>query len=598
MRSQPRCLLIVAAITVTACANPKPKPDSIEEEQTAADILDAPVPRRERPKATASLDEAMMLLPETPQKPSRDIDAKTDDWKTGAFRRFETDASIESGRTYWSGRNDASFRVGVDADEGFLYFLIQVKDDEVVDAPQGADPTDGVILWLRDPGLDTLGKALPANVGLDEYVDPETAIIFFPNGRVETWGETGDLNFNTIMRHEIDRRANGYQLEVALKIEAFEEISEIPLTEIAFRVELLDGDEPDRPGYQTKLSTLPDRGDDAPRMATYGVGGLLPHAEVGAPPPRPNAIGRWKVSDGKWNFVSFEVVPKYWATVEDAPSFEKALLESDTLSDVCRASRKDIHLVEAYQSRGGSFRTGLVLCGERAVHGKCPSNAQSNVFLVTLRPESKGSDVWHVEQSINVFDKPLEQCTFDHLKGEEFYSHLALFPLDVLSSTVWAVGWTRTIEDRGQDEEAFGVTLLNTKYDAPHLGTTKTRERRSYADERIIGDSSVYLTYVDDDENVDICQIEKYTEQACSGVNRGCRTYEHGETVLTHIQMWSKKRRKFERYELSKHRGCNSSFDFSEARGYLILQLKNRIGLLPSPATNARADEADQLELF
>jgi hypothetical protein len=581
-----------------ACAGNKPQPDAIEDEETAADILDAPVPERDRPRPKASLDEAMMLLPETPDEPSRTIDAKTDDWKTGAFRRFETKASVESGRTYWNGRSDASFRVGVDADEGFLYFLIQVKDDHVVDAPQGEDPTDGVIVWLRDPGLDTLGKALPANVGLGEYVDPETAFIIFPNGRVETWGGTGTLDFNEVMLHEVDRRANGYQVEVALKVETFEEISEIPLSEVAFRVELLDGDEPDRPGYQTKMSTLPDQGDDAPRMATYAVGGLLPHAEVGAPPPRANAIGRWKVEDGKWNFVSFEVVPKYWATLEDAPGFEEALLESDALDDLCRTSRKDIHLVEAYQSRGGSFRTGLVLCGERAVKGRCPSNAKSNVFLVTLRPEAEGSDVWRVEQSINVFDETLNQCTYDDVRGSEFYSKFALFPLDVLSSTVWAVGWTRTIKDRGQDEEAYGVTLLNTKYDAPHLGTTKTRERRSYSDERIIGKSSVYLTYVDDDDNVDICQIEDYVEQACTGVDRGCRTYEHGKTVLTHIQMWSPKRRKFERYELSKHRGCNSSFDFSEAKGFLILQLKNRIGLLPSPRTNADADAEDQLDLF
>jgi hypothetical protein len=590
--------LITVALVFAACGGAKPKPDIIEEEQSAEDILDAPIPQQQRPKPKASLNEAMMLLPETPEKPSREIDAKTDDWKTGAFRRFETREAVESGANFWNGRRDASFRVGVDADEGFLYFMFQVKDDVVVDAPQGQDPTDGLILWLRDPGLDTLGKALPSNVGLEEYVDPETAIIIYPNGRVDVWDDTGDLNFNTVMHHEVDRRANGYQIEVALELEAFEEISQIPLSEVAFRVELLDGDEPDRPGFQTKLSTLPDRGDDAPRMATYSVGGLLPHAEVGAAPPRANAIGRWKMENGKWNFVSFEVVPRYWATLEDAPGFEKALLQSDSLKDVCRTSRKDIHLIEAYQSRGGSFRTGLVLCGERAVKGRCSSRAESNVFLVSLRPEAEGSDAWRVEQAINVFEKPLPQCTFDAIRGEPFYSHFALFPLDVLSSTVWAIGWTRSVVDRGQDEEAYGVTLLNTKYKAPHLGTTKTRERRSYSDERIIGQSSVYLTYVDDDDNVDICQIEDYTEQACSGVDRGCRTYEHGKTVLTHIQMWNAKRRKFERYELSKHRRCNSSFDFSQARGYLILQLKNRIGLLPSPATNAKEESTHKLDLF
>lgn len=537
----------------------------------------------------------MLLLPETPEKPSRDIDADADDWETGKFRRFETASAVESGKQFWSGRNDASFRVGVDADDGFLYFLIQVKDDEIVEAPMGEDPTDGVVLWLRDPGLDALGAALPSSVGLDEYIDAETGIVFYPNGRVETWGDADDLDFNKIMLHEVDQRKNGYVLEIALRLEAFEEVSAIPLPDIAFRVELLDGDEPDRPGYQTKLSTLPDREDDAPRFAVFNAGGLLPHATVGSPPPRVNAIGRWKLEEDQWNFASFEVVPKYWATLDDAPAFEKALLKSDTLSEVCGVARKDIHLVEAYQSRGGKFRTGLVLCGQRSNGQRCPENAKSNIFLVNLEPDGDG---WRVEKAINVLEKPVSQCTYHDIPGEKFYSHLALFPLDVLGPTVWAVGWTRTIVDSSRDEEAFGVTLLNTKYEVPHLGTTLTHERRSYVDERIIGKSSVYLTYVDDDDNVDICQIEDYTEQGCTGIDRGCRTYEHGRTVLTHIQMWNQKRRKFERYELSKHRGCTARFDFSDADGFLILQLKDRIGLLPSPRTNEGSEDDDKLDLF
>lgn len=584
-------VLLVA--TVSCQSSPQPKPEDVEDDDPSA-ILDAPIPDGHKPKPKASLTEAMMLLPETPQKPSIEIDAKDDDWKGIKSRSFHTKSSVEDGLQYWSGRKDAALKVAVNADEGFLHFYIEVADDEVVETPMGEDPADGVVLWLRDPGLDALGKALPKNVGLHEYVDAETAILLLPSGRVEAFGGRDELDFNEVMLHDVATSKSGYTIELALKLEAFEEISAIPLDEIAFRVELLDGDDPDRPGFQTKISTTPDRDEDAPRFATLPVPGLLPHRSVGEPPPRLNAIGRWKVEGDKWNFVSFEVIPRYWATLEDTAEFEETLRKADTLKDVCGVARKDIHLVEAYQTRGGKFRTGLVLCGQRAVKGKCPQGAKSNVLLIRMQPDGDG---WVIDKSINVFKKPSNQCTYDALRGEDFYAHLSLFPLDVLGATVWAVGWTRTFDDRDFAEEAYGITMLNTKYDVPHLGTTLTRFRKMTVEERSIGNSSVYLTYVDDDDQVDLCQVEDFVEQACAGLDRGCRTYEHGATVLTHIQMWSKKKRRFERYELSKHKGCSASFDFSDAEGYLFLQLKDRIGLLPSPRTNDGSND-EKLDLF
>ena len=585
----------VFALAVTACSSgPTPRPDTTTDEASA--ILDAPIAARDRPTAGAQRVETMMILPETPKKPSRAIDGADDDWETGKFRRFETRAAIEKGEEFWGGNRDASFRVGVDADEGFLYFLVQVKDDAIVEAPMGEDPTDGVIIWLRDPGLDAIGKALPKNVDLDEYVDAETAIVIHPSGRVETWSDD-ELDFNAIMFHEVSRADNGYVVEVALKLEAFGEISSIPLPEVAFRVELLDGDEEDRPGWQTRLSTLPDDGSDSPRYATYGVGGLLPHIPVGSPPPRTNAIGRWRSEGGKWSFVSFEVVPKLWLSLSDMSAFGDALRETDALEEVCAKSRKDVELIEAYESRGGGFRTGLVMCGHRASKSGCSKRAQSNVFLVNLERDEE-DDAWRLTQAIDIFEKPLEQCTHERLPGTDFYSHLALYPLDVLSSTVWVVGWTRTVKDRGLDREEFGITLLNSKYDAPHLGYAVTRMRESTHEERTLAESSVYLTYVDDDDNVDICQVEHLVEQACDGIDRGCRTYERGKQVLTHIQMWSPKSLRFEPYLQTKHPGCTAFYDFSDAEGYLVLQVKNRVGLLPSPRTNDGTGDDDKLNLF
>lgn len=590
------CLTWIAAagaLCLLGCkSGPSANPDGVDEDPTA--ILDAPIPKRQRPDpSAASAPEAMMLLPQTPTDPAIELDGSADDWKDVKSRRFHTRASVEDGLQYWSGAKDASMRVSVNADEGFLYFLIDVTDDTVLETPMGERPRDGVVLWLRDPGLDAIGRALPGNLKLDEYVDAETAILFLPNGRVEPWTKD-QLDFNTVMQHATTMTKSGYTIEVALKLEVFEEISSIPLPEIAFRVELLDGDDSDRPGVQTRLSTTPDRADDSPRFAIYTAGGLLPHAEVGAPPRRLNAIGRWKIEEGRWNFISFEVVPRLWATFDDQEAVDATLRASDSLRDVCNEAQKDMQLVEAYQTRGGKFRTALVMCGQRAVRGKCSASSESSLLLVTMRPDG---EEWAVDNVIDVFDKPLPQCTLDAAGAEELYGHFSLFPLDVLDPSVWAIGWTRTLDERDLVEEVYGITMISTKFRVPHLGTTITRSRKMTPAERAIANSSVYLTYVNDDDNVDICQIEDVIEQACDGFDRGCVTYEHGRTILTHIQMWSVKKRRFERYELTKHKGCSAQFDFAGARGYLFLQVKGRIGLLPSPTSNAGSD-TEKLDLF
>lgn len=592
-RTHPGAVLVASVFVVWGCKSaPEPVPQAQADD--ASDILDAPIPASQRPAPRPTMTEAMLVLPETPQKPAIETDGQLDDWKGKKWRQFRTKSSVESGTSFWKGQKDSSFRVAIDADEGFLYVAVDVTDDAVVETPMGADPTDGVVVWLRDPGLDALGNALPHNVGLDEYVDAETAILFLPNGRVEAYGGRDELDFGTIMFHEVARTGAGYTVEAALKLEAFEEISSIPLPEVAFRVEVLDGDEPSRPGYQTMLSTTPDRGDDAPRMAVFTAGGLLPHAPLGAPPPRLNAIGRWRFEEGRWGFASFEVVPRTWVTLDDIDGFQTTLREADALSDRCAAARKDVVLVEAYQSRGGGFRTGLVVCGHRTVEGKCPASAETSVLLVMLQEQD---DTWRVQDVVDVLPEPARQCTSMPVKGEPMYADFALYPLDVLGPSVWVAGWTRTVTTPELVDERFEASFLNTKYELPRLGTTTTRHRKLTPEERTISTSSVYLTYVDEDDNVDICQVEQFVEQGCDGLDRGCVTYEHGKTLLTNIQMWSAKKRKFERYELSKHPGCTAAFDFSDARGYLLLQLRNRIGLLPSPRSNEGAD-SDKLDIF
>ncbi len=590
--------------TLASCSSsPKPKP---VEEPTQADIdamLDSPVDtsRRRTSSGSSPAGEAvstMLVLPDTPESPSKEIDGKDDDWKGVKTKQFASKGDVQDGAEFWRGKGDASMKVSVDSDAGFLYFFVEVRDDEVVVGDTDDDPTDGVVIWLRDPGLDAIGDALPSNVGLDEYVDAEMAVVIRPSGFVEPWTDDRP-DFNRVMMHEVSERKGGYTLEVAFKLEAFGEISSIPLEQIAFRVELLDGDDDSRPGWQTRMSTLPEDGSDSPRFSLVDTAGLLPHAAVSGAPPRTNAIGRWQFVGDSWSFASFEVVPKVWVSVDDDDAILEAVADDTTIGELCAAARNDVRVAEAYESSKGGFRSALLVCGTSSPGDRCPAGAKTSAYLVDLRREGSGDETrWFVDQVSDVFGEELSQCASRARPGEDFYSRFSLYPLDVLGSTVWVVGWMRTNVDRGYEAEAFGVTMLNTKYAQPRLGTTVTRSRVSESDERSIATSSVYLTYVDDDENVDICQVENLLEQACTGVDRGCRTYERGKSVLTHIQLWNKKKRRFERYELTKHRGCTPSFDFSDAEGYLVLQLRDRVGLLPSPRTNDTVDDDDKLELF
>ena len=166
----------------------------------------------------------------------------------------------------------------------------------------------------------------------------------------------------------------------------------------------------------------------------------------------------------------------------------------------------------------------------------------------------------------------------------------------MIDANMWAVGWTRNTRADGFREDVNGVTFLHTKRKKAVIGTAQTEEYRSTDEKRTRTNAQVYLTRVDKDEYLDICQIEHVQEQGCTGLDRGCQTYEHGETILTTIQTYNPRIHMFERYEMSKHPRCTSEFDFSRREGYLLLQTYGRIGFLPSP--KSRSDEEDSADIF
>ncbi len=589
--------ILVVALTLAgwSCGGAQKTDETIDlgartpsEEDTA--MLDEEV-EVDTQKLAASREVVRMELPETPENPKYEIDGDRKDWDRSLFRSFTRKSNVESGASFWRGRSDLSFEVGADADAGFLYFFVDVTDDVVI-SDDSDELTDGVIITIRDPNLDAFVKSVPPEAKMQELVNAETALVFLPDGRFRRFRSNAPLpdnmGFVNVMKHD-----DGYRLEVAFQLEAFEQIGQIPLRDIAFRVDVLDGDEKDRPGTQSFLSMLPDRGNDDPRMALFDAGGLLPHYPIAKAPPRKNAIGAWQVADRAWSFRSFERVSKYWVTVDDAAAFEKAIQKAEGLDTICGTARRDVALIDAYESRGGSHRAGLIVCGARAPDDRCPQGAETDVYWVLLKQNDGGN--WYIAKDVNVFGKSLDQCATKERPEKPFYSRFSLYPMDMINSTMWAIGWTRTTDEDDFVERVNGIAIIDANNANPIVGSAITEEMRSNTQERSRVNARVYLAYVDRDENLDICQVEQVHDQSCSGLDRGCRTYENGRTILTTVHLYNPRTKRFERYELSKHRGCTSSFDFASREGFLLLQTRGRVGFLPSPK---QSDEIEAKDLF
>ncbi len=580
---------ILAALLLAACGGSAPQ--KVDDSKDPADFLDAPVDNGGSGSDTrASADEAMMVLPPTPEAPGKSIDGKVDDeeWNSSAFRRFDKKSIVQTGTGFWKGASDASFRVGLESDAGYIYFAVQVKDDTVI--PNGDETlfSDGVVIHLRDPALDSLVESLPKSMNIRDKIMSQTAIAFLPNGAFFRYGDSDAPIAGEMIYSAVDVRKNGYVLEVALQMEVLHQVSTLPLDEIAFRVEVFDGDEPDRPGAQTMLSILPDRGDDAPRMALYSAGGLLPHGKVASRPPRERSLGRWEHNSGEWTFLSFEEVPKLWMTVADRSAFNEALASTEVLDELCRSSIKDIELLEAYTSRGGGFRAGLLMCGARNPTGSCPKGSQSNLFWVGLK---KNQDQWVLEKWTNVFGEPLQQCTNTTNKGGMLYEEFSLFPVDAIDDNVWAIGWTRKQNADWGTEAINGVNFVNIERDGP-IASVTTQRRESQAHQRIRANSSVYLMPVDNDKKLDICQLETVLEQDCQDVDRGCVTKDHGTYVHSIIQFYKPRTKRFERFELNKHPKCSAiTFKPKDVDGYLLLQNEGRVGLVRAGEEDSGSDD-------
>jgi hypothetical protein len=575
-------VLLLAVCALAACSTSKSQGVSafeLADEPEESDLLDEPVdPSKTRRQAGGDDDGFALMLPEPPAEMSKTIDGRADDWKASKARVYDGDEHVVSGRQFRSGRDDASFRVSVDSDLGRVYFLIEVRDDVVIDAGSEDTIADGVVLWLRDPKLNEVVKSLPAGARRDRNVEPEIGILFTPDGLFERYDRPDGSLYRTGIEAAERKLKNGYRLEIALSLGVLGQVASLPTEEVAFRVELIDGDEADRRGEQTRMSMFPDQ--SGPQFALYDVGGWLPYEGTRGHAPKMGTLGRWKLDEGAWSFDSFEVVPTHWVVVQETTSFEQALTDSEVLSELCPAARTERRLVQGYQSRSGRHRAGLVTCATRAPGGRCPKDGATHLYWVRLEPTDAG---WRLAEHVEVTDEPLEQCADTPGPSGDLYGDFSLLPMEMLGSAVWGVGWSMEFAERHEELVEKGIWFVNPLADTPIVGEANTQRVHATTDERRRSNSKVYLTPVDDVKGLDVCRVEHVEQQYCRGLNRNCTTGEHGEAVHTHIETWVPEERRFEPYLLTKHKRCNARFDFDERKGFLLINETGRLGAIPSP---------------
>ena len=569
-------IALLIAMLVGCASTPDEEFDPFEAaDEDDTDLLDRPRDSdEERPRRTqrpsTSDDDTWFIIPEASDEPARPIDASVDGWDLDDRRHFEDVDHVYRGQTNWRGPDDVSFSAIVDSDESHLFFLVDVTDDRVVDS-HPSSPVDGVRFSLRDPQLDELLDALPEILQDRLSLDIETHYTITPDGSLYPASDVVDV--------ATARTDDGYRVEAALPLESLAYVSEMPLGDIAFRIDVYDGDDPGDSEPSKAMSAI--IGDGQPQFAVTSTPGLLPSTAPQSAPPRTDALGRWAHDGGQWNFQNFEFISRRWGSVDDLDETATELPDTDQLPDICSDPDNERRLVDAYDHRSGSHRVLLALCGTPPSDGQCPTDASTQLVWASL---SNNGDDWNVDAAHPVFSEPLAQCPTsapdDHRRVHSF----SFLPFDALGSQVWGIGY-RSIDSgsRYRDEETT-VRLVDPR--SPDFTLLERQLQRRYASgrEQILYDSRIYVTDLNDEEGLDLCEVENIREQYCDGFMDNCETIDRGHEVLTHVDLWDSDEHRFEDFLLSRHQNCRGSTDFDDiAPGFQIIVVGNRLGLLPTP---------------
>lgn len=571
-------LVFIALLSAAACKTPPTiNPfDVTDQMRPAADFLDAPVDRSQSTGAHRTrTDGADVMIPAASTTMSRTLDGSGDDWDLSRARTYKSKDDIEFGQEFWTGPNDASFRVALHADENYLYFLVDVIDDVVINsAPQ--KPIDAVRIWLRDPQLERLSNQLPESYQAQYPLRYDTALTITPDGAnyLDAHGAAPANIVQSVTRSN----ANGYSLEVAIAIEAMPQISTFPMTEIAFRVELLDGDDPARNGPQTALSMLPDAHQNAPRFALFSTE-LLPHFPLSETSAPQNALGSWRRSQNTWQFEPLETITSYWHPLEELPPARTLISSTDMLPQLCGEARNDMLLLEAYQSSNGKNRVALLLCGPTPETGQCPQKSTSQVVWTHLVPQGDG---WTVRRAVPAFESALTQCGLQAAANQPFINQFSMTPLTAISPSLWAVGWQKRDHNAHERIDSTGITLIDAQASPGRVGELHPQRTSAKQQGRTLRKSQVFFTQLDDRPGLDVCEIEISEDQECSTFNTNCQTPDHSKNTLCLIKTWNEQARKFEPYLFSKHPRCTPSTRFEQINGFMLLYINQRFALLPA----------------
>lgn len=572
---------VAGAVGVSCKSGPQVDPFEVADE-TPGDPLDSEAEPDPTARTKTSWDEPMELsLEEPPEELAREIDGSLGDWEESAFKDFADEEYVTTGESFWEGAGDAAVSVAAEADRGHLYMVIEVEDETVLEGGSPEELLDGVVLHLRDPKLAGLSEELPSAVAEGGFRS-DLSIFFRPDGEFWAYDESRRDLYREGIRTATVRTAKGYRVEIAMRVETLRRVAKIPMPEVAFRVEILDTDDPDRTGNRTRLSTHPPAEGAGERFATLEMKGWLPYESITKAPPRTDAIGRWRLTEEGWRFETLEKAPYRWRHLEEAGSVRENLEQGGGFEEICDPKRRERVVLDAYESRSEEERAVLVACGERADEESCPDDATTRLHFVELAAHGAG---WRVHESRPVRPEPLEQCIESAPSGRALHSGFSMRPLEAIFTSVWAVGW-RAERNTGTGRfERRGIWLLHVDGDGAALaGSVETDRRESTRSARTVASTRVHLVPVDENPGHDICAIRRTTEQRCRGLDRKCRPRDRGTSVTAHIQMWKPKARSFEPFFVSKHRRCDASFQFGERKAYLLYQRKDRIGVVQSPA--------------
>ncbi|MEC9440408.1 MAG: hypothetical protein VYE40_04800 [Myxococcota bacterium] len=571
-----------ASLALVSCAGGKKNEKKDEDQGDPSAFLDDPVEKRPvKPKKMG-----VVMIPSAPSEVGIELDGKPTGWDLDREARvFDDGKNVEDGGRMRSGASDASMRVAMKADEGYLYFWLESFDDVIIeDDDRGGLPVDGLVLWLRDPGLERVANSLPEGTGTRGEIVTDLALLFTPDGRVRRYDSTKPFEKSAV-RWVPFKTDKGWGVELAIAAEVFPHVHSFPIEQIAFRVELLDGDDTKRPGVQTRMSMLPDQRDGSPRFAIADTGGILPHGDAVGDVSLPDPIGFWtRGKEKQWNFTSIEHVPRLWRYLQQDDAFREQISKDPELDRVCNLANFDRHLVDVLESRSKRHRVGLMVCAAREVKGSCKGGAKTRLYWLHYVPDGTG---WFFDEATDVLGADLPQCYREANKGKPLHTNFSLLPLEFYGSDIWLVGFKRALEERDYTEETLGAWIMNsTRKKGGLLREVVISRTAAEGRERLQTKTSSYFVQVDGNKGLDMCELERADPQTCASHNQGCRNYERGGGTEVHLHTWQPDKQKFDRYMLSKHPRCKHDFDFSRREGFLLLHTGTRVGLLPSVAND------------